>query len=119
MSDTAIREIEGRAVPAPGTYALDTAHTTIEFVGRHLMITKVRGRFSDVSGTIMVDEEPERSHVEVEIKVASIDTGDSRRDDHLRGPDFFDAEKYPTITFRSNRVACSPSSASPMSKVLG
>ena len=104
MSDTAIREIEGRAVPAPGTYALDTAHTTIEFVGRHLMITKVRGRFTDFSGEITVGEEPEDSSVEVVIDAASVDSGEPRRDEHLRSADFFDVEKYPTISFRSTAV---------------
>jgi polyisoprenoid-binding protein YceI len=91
-------------IPVAGEYVIDPAHTSVEFIGRHLMITKVRGRFADVSGTITVDDEPERSHVEVAIKVASIETGDPRRDDHLRSPDFFDAEKYPTITFRSTKV---------------
>jgi len=99
-----LRTRDDREIPTAGEYAIDPAHTSVEFIGRHLMITKVRGRFADVSGTITVDDEPERSHVEVEIKVASIETGDPRRDDHLRSPDFFDAEKYPTITFRSTRV---------------
>ena len=68
------------------------------------MITKVRGRFPEVSGTITIDDEPERSHVEVELKVASIDTGNPDRDGHLRSADFFDADTYPTITFRSTNV---------------
>jgi polyisoprenoid-binding protein YceI len=96
-------------IPVAGEYVIDPAHTSVEFIGRHLMITKVRGRFADVSGTITVDEEPERSHVEVEIKVASIDTGEPRRDDHLRSPDFFDVEKYPAITFRSTEVEATSS----------
>src|SRR5438128_4475767 len=101
MSDTAsaIREIEGRTVPAPGTYGLDTAHTTIEFVGRHLMITKVRGRFTDFSGEITIGEEPEDSSVEVVIDAASVDSGEPRRDVHLCSADFFDVEKYPRISF--------------------
>src|SRR5206468_11838338 len=99
-----LRTHDDREIPVAGEYAIDPAHTSVEFIGRHLMITKVRGRFPEVSGTITIDEEPERSRVEVEIKVASVETGDPRRDDHLRGPDFFDAEKYPTITFRSTRV---------------
>jgi len=105
MSDTAIREIEGRTVPAPGTYGLDTTHTTIEFVGRHLMITKVRGRFIDFSGEITIGEEPEDSAVEVVIDAASVDSGEPRRDEHLRSADFFDVEHYPTISFRSTGVA--------------
>jgi polyisoprenoid-binding protein YceI len=99
-----LRTHDDREIPAAGEYAIDPAHTSVEFVGRHLMITKVRGRFAEVSGTITVDEEPERSHVEVEIKVASLDTGDPQRDAHLRSSDFFDAESYSTITFRSTKV---------------
>jgi polyisoprenoid-binding protein YceI len=99
-----LRAHDGVEIPVAGEYAIDPAHTSVEFIGRHLMITKVRGRFADVSGAITVDDEPERSHVEVAIDVASIETGDRRRDDHLRSPDFFDAEKYPTITFRSTKV---------------
>jgi polyisoprenoid-binding protein YceI len=91
-------------IPVAGEYVIDPAHTSVEFIGRHLMITKVRGRFTDVSGTITVDEKPERSRVEVDISVASIATGDHRRDDHLRSPDFFDVEKHPAIAFRSTKV---------------
>jgi polyisoprenoid-binding protein YceI len=79
-------------------------HTTVEFIGRHLMITKVRGRFPAVSGTITIDDEPEKSHVEVELQVASIDTGIPDRDGHLRSADFFNADKFPTITFKSTKV---------------
>src|SRR5437667_1916754 len=68
------------------------------------MITKVRGRFSDVRGQITIDEEPTKSHVEVEIGVASISTGNGDRDTHLTSGDFFDVEQYPTITFASTGV---------------
>ena len=101
---SALRSYEDREIPAAGDYAIDPAHSTVEFIGRHLMITKVRGRFPDVSGTITVDEVPERSHVEVEIQVASIDTGNDQRDEHLRSPDFFHVEQHPTISFRSTKV---------------
>ena len=99
-----LRTHDDREIPAAGEYTIDPAHTSVEFIGRHLMITKVRGRFPEVSGTITVDEEPERSHVDVDLNVASVDTGDAQRDGHLRSPDFFDADKYPTITFRSTNV---------------
>ena len=99
-----LRTHDDREIPVAGEYTIDPAHTSVEFVGRHLMITKVRGRFPEVSGTIAVDEEPERSHVEVELEVASVDTGNAERDGHLRSADFFDADKYPTITFRSTKV---------------
>lgn len=104
MAATLTREYRGHDVPLPGTYALDTAHTTIEFVGRHLMITKVRGRFTDFSGQIVIGEAPEDSSVDVTIQAASVDSSDEKRDGHLRSPDFLDVERYPTITFRSTEV---------------
>jgi polyisoprenoid-binding protein YceI len=104
-----VRTHEDRDIPAAGAYAIDPAHTSVEFVGRHLMITKVRGRFPDVSGTITIDDDPERSHVEVEIGVASIDTGNTDRDNHLRSVDFFDVDTYPTMSFRSTKVEASSS----------
>ena len=88
-------------IPAVGRYSIDPAHTSVEFVARHLMITKVRGRFSDVSGTITIEDEPELSHVEVEIATASVATGNGDRDAHLKSADFFDVEEYPTMSFRS------------------
>jgi polyisoprenoid-binding protein YceI len=99
-----LRTHDGRVVPVPGVYEIEAAHTSVEFVGRHLMITKVRGRFSDVRGQITIAEEPERSHVEVEIAVASVSTGNGDRDAHLTSADFFDVERYPTISFASTGV---------------
>ena len=99
-----LRTHDDREIPVAGEYAIDPAHTSVEFIGRHLMITKVRGRFPEVSGTSTIDDEPERSHVEVELNVTSLDTGNPDRDGHLRSPDFFDGEKYPTISFRSTKV---------------
>ena len=99
-----LRTRDDREVPVAGVYEIDGAHTSVEFVGRHLMITKVRGRFSDVRGRITIAEEPEDSHVEVEIGVASLSTGNDDRDGHLKSPDFFDVENFPTITFRSTSV---------------
>ena len=103
-----IRTYDDRQVPAAGAYDIDPAHTAVEFVGRHLMITKVRGRFNDVRGRITIAEEPENSHVEVEIGVASVSTGNDDRDAHLKSGDFFDAEHYPTITFASTAVRARP-----------
>jgi len=99
-----LRTWDGREIPVAGEYTVDPAHTSVEFVGRHLMITKVRGRFPEVSGTITIYDEPERSHVEVQLGVASLDTGNPDRDAHLRSADFFNAEQYPTISFRSTNV---------------
>ena len=99
-----LRTRDDRVIPVAGVYEIDGAHTSVEFVGRHLMITKVRGRFSDVRGRITIAEEPENSHVEVEIGVASVSTGNDDRDAHLKSGDFFDVEHYPTITFTSTAV---------------
>jgi polyisoprenoid-binding protein YceI len=99
-----LRTHDDRLIPVAGVYDIDGAHTSVEFVGRHLMITKVRGRFSDVRGRITIAEQPESSHVEVEIGAASLSSGNDDRDNHLKSADFFDVEQFPTITFRSTAV---------------
>jgi polyisoprenoid-binding protein YceI len=88
-------------LPKPGTYVVDTAHAEIGFVARHLVGTKVRGRFTEFSGTFTVAESPENSTLEAEVKTASINTNQSMRDDHLRTNDFLDAENFPTLTLKS------------------
>jgi polyisoprenoid-binding protein YceI len=88
-------------LPKVGTYTVDPAHTEVGFVARHLVGTKVRGRFAEVSGTFTVAENPEDSSLEAEVKAASIHTNQSMRDDHLRTNDFLDAENHPTITLKS------------------
>ena len=98
-----VKEIEGVTLPEPGTYELDVAHTAVEFVARH-MLTKVRGRFTDFSGTIEVAERPEDSSVKVEIQTASIQTDTEMRDNHLKSGDFLLIEEYPLITFTSTAV---------------
>jgi polyisoprenoid-binding protein YceI len=108
MSDvtptTPTRTVAGEVIPTPGVFTLDPAHSHVGFSVRHMMIAKVRGRFAEFSGTLTVDEDPLQSSVEVEINLASIDTRDEQRDGHLQSPDFFDVEKYPTMTFRSTGV---------------
>ncbi|MFP5316804.1 MAG: YceI family protein [Acidimicrobiia bacterium] len=85
-----VRTHEDRAIPAVGTYEIDSPHTSVEFVARHLMITKVRGRFGEVRGSIVIAEDPEDSRVEAEIRSASLSTGDADRDAHLLGTEFFE-----------------------------
>jgi polyisoprenoid-binding protein YceI len=88
-----------------GTWAIDPQHSRIGFAVRHLMINDVHGSFNDFEGTVIVDEKDlTKSSVEFTAKVASIDTNVPQRDAHLKSPDFFDAEKYPEITFKSTRV---------------
>lgn len=99
-----VRSYHGRPVPLAGTYEVDRAHSSIEFISRHLMITKVRGRFSDFEGRIHIDEGPEKSWAEATVDVASLDTAEERRDGHLRSPDFFDVERFPSMTFHSTQV---------------
>jgi polyisoprenoid-binding protein YceI len=90
-------------------YTLDRAHTTVEFVVRHLMITRVRGRFTDFDGQIELapDSEIPRS-ITATINAASIDTREEQRDAHLRSADFFDVESYPHLMFESTRIEGSP-----------
>jgi polyisoprenoid-binding protein YceI len=90
---------------ATSTWQLDPVHSSIEFSVKHMMMTTVRGRFKEFHGTLAADEErPQGCCVDIEIAVASIDTGTPDRDAHLRSADFFDAEHYPTITFSSRRA---------------
>ena len=94
--------------PVAGTrtvWRLDPSHTLVEFSAKHLMITTVKGRITDVEGSIFVDEkDPTKSSVEAVLKAASLDTRTEQRDQHLRSGDFLDVEKYPEIRFRSTRV---------------
>jgi polyisoprenoid-binding protein YceI len=87
------------------TYNLDPMHSSARFSVRHMMISHVRGDFAKLSGTLTLDPaNPSNSHVEVEIDVASINTGQPQRDEHLRTGDFFEAAKFPTITFISTNI---------------
>lgn len=87
-------------------WTIDPAHTEVGFEVKHLMISKVRGRFAGVTGSIVLDEgDLARSSVTAEIDAASIDTRSEQRDAHLRSADFFDVEQFPTLSFRSTKVA--------------
>jgi polyisoprenoid-binding protein YceI len=91
-------------LPAAGTWTLDPAHTDVTFTARHLMVTKVRGRFPIAGGAVTIAENPLDSSVEATIDVARVDSGDPGRDEHLRSADFFDVEHHPTVAFRSTKV---------------
>jgi len=87
------------------TWDIDTSHSSVGFTVRHLVISKVHGRFTRWSGTLVLDPaHPAGSSIEARIETASIDTTEPKRDAHLRSPDFFDAEKNPELTFRSTGV---------------
>lgn len=87
------------------TWTIDAAHTDILFSAKHMMVTTVRGTFAEIEGTVTLDEmEPTRSHAELRIATGSVDTANGPRDGHLRSPDFFDAEHFPYLLFRSTSV---------------
>ncbi len=88
-------------VPKTGKYVIDPAHTEVGFIARHLIGTKVRGRFTEVSGTFNVAENIEDSSLDAVVQAASIHTNQAQRDDHLRTNDFLDVPNHPTLTFRS------------------
>jgi len=99
---------KSRAVQIPGyvagTWAIDPVHSEVSFTVRHLMVAKVRGVFSDVSGTLELAEDPSDSTVTATIAAASIDSRNENRDDDLRSERFLDVEKYPTIEYRSTGI---------------
>jgi polyisoprenoid-binding protein YceI len=87
------------------TWTFDPAHTSVEFRARHMMISNVRGKFTNVTGTILEDEsDPRNTYVEVDIDAASIDTRNEQRDQHLRSADFLDVEHYPIITYKTTNL---------------
>jgi len=93
------------SVQSRTTWAIDPVHSSVEFAVRHLMITTVKGRFTDVQGTVVLDgADPAGAAVDITIGAASIDTREAQRDAHLRSADFFDVERFPTLTFRGTGV---------------
>jgi len=88
----------------PGIWNVDPVHSSIGFVARHLMVSKVRGRFGTFSGTLTIAEDPLQSKVEASADISSLSTGDESRDAHLKSADFFNAEQNPTITLVSTGI---------------
>ena len=84
-----------------GTWTIDPSHSEVGFTARHMMVSKVRGKFGEVSGTVVVPEDVTAASVEATIQLASVATGSEDRDNHLRSADFFDVENNPEMTFRS------------------
>jgi polyisoprenoid-binding protein YceI len=100
MSTTAV-EIPGYVA---GTWTIDPVHSEVSFVVRHMMVSKVRGRFDKFEGTIVTAGNPLESTVTATVDVSSINTGQEQRDAHIRSADFFDAENHPAMTFTSTGV---------------
>ena len=88
----------------PGVWNVDPSHSTIGFVARHLMVSKVRGHFATFSGTITIADDPLQSKVEATVDIGSITTGDETRDGHLKSADFFDLDKHPSMTLVSTGI---------------
>ena len=105
MTAAMTRTSEGTTLPAVGTWDIDASHSTVGFSVRHLGISKVRGVFGSFSGAVEVVEDPSLCSLQVEVEVASVDTKDAGRDEHLRTNDFFSAPEHPTMTFTSTSVA--------------
>jgi polyisoprenoid-binding protein YceI len=100
MSSTAV-EIPGYVA---GTWAIDPVHSEVSFVVRHMMVSKVRGRFDAFEGTIVTAENPLESSVTASVDLSSVNTGQEQRDAHIRSADFFEVEKHPMMTFASTGV---------------
>lgn len=101
---TPTRTVNGTDLPTAGTWRVDPGHAEVGFVGRHFMLTRVRGRFAEVDAAVEIADRIEESTIEVTIDMASVDSGNRDRDDHLRSADLFDVETHPTATFRSTRI---------------
>lgn len=96
--------VEQTQLPAAGTWTIDPGHAEVGFVGRHFGLTKVRGRFTEVEGTVTIREPLDMSEVHVVIDMASVSSGSQARDEHLRSDDFFDVANHPQAVFRSTGV---------------
>jgi polyisoprenoid-binding protein YceI len=98
------RTVDGDVLPAPGVWEIDPGHTEVAFIGRHFMVTKVRGRFTDVAGSVVIAPHLNNSTVDVAINMASVESGSVDRDAHVKSAELFDVEQFPTATFRSTAV---------------
>lgn len=102
--DRATPLVEGVEMPAPGIWKVDPTHAEVSFVGRHFMLTKVRGSFTNVDGEVRIAHRPEDSTVSATIEMASVHSGDQTRDASLRSSNFFDVDKFPHATYKSTRI---------------
>jgi polyisoprenoid-binding protein YceI len=101
---SAMRIVDGAEVPVAGTWSVDPGHSEVGFVGRHLGLAKTRGRFTGVDGTVHVADDPTASTIEVIIDMASVESGLTNRDDHLRSASWFDVDNHPTAQFHSTAI---------------
>lgn len=108
---SAIRSLDHVDLPAPGVWTIDPGHAEVAFIGRHFGLTKVRGRFTGIDGTVNIADDPADSEVAVTIDMATVNSGDNARDDHLRSEDLFDVLEHPQATFRSTQLDVAGTSA--------
>jgi polyisoprenoid-binding protein YceI len=104
MTVTGTSAVTGIPGYVAGTWSIDPVHSEVGFTVRHMMVSKVRGRFRTFSGQLVTGEDPLDSSVTAQIDLASIDTGAEQRDNHIRSADFFEVETYPTMTYESTGV---------------
>lgn len=105
MTTTVANPQTSTTASATSTWTIDPSHSVAEFKVKHMMISNVKGQFTGIQGTLTHSEKsPTESHIDVTIDAASVNTREPQRDAHLRSADFFDAEKFPTLTFKSTRV---------------
>ena len=103
-TSSTLTTVDATGLPAQSAWDIDPGHAEVAFVGRHFMMTKVRGRFTDVSGEVRIGASMADSRVNVTIGTASVESGNSARDEHIRSAELFDVETFPTATFRSTSV---------------
>jgi len=101
---TTLPQADTLAGLTPGTWTVDPAHSSVGFTARHLMLTKVRGHFSDFDAAVTIAADPLASQLEASVRLASVDTGNADRDAHLRTADFFGTDEHPEMTFRSTAI---------------
>jgi polyisoprenoid-binding protein YceI len=99
-----LREREGQLLPVPGRWLIDPGHSSLAFEARHVVVTRMRGRFRSFSGEFQIEEEPQKSWVEVSIDAASLDTTNDAADESLKSERFLDIERFPTLHYRSFEV---------------
>ncbi|GAB3589266.1 YceI family protein [Angustibacter peucedani] len=100
----ATRTVAGNVLPATGVWNIDPGHTDVSFIGRHFMVTKVRGRFTGVTGSVVIADPIPSSSVEVTIDMATVESGSDARDEHIKSAELFDVANFPLATFKSTSV---------------